>query len=271
MLGQRLNQIDPPQRSAWACGARRTLISCGQWTIGLVAMLMVSAAGAQPPATPTAPPVSPVRGAATDEDINAQFLDPNMDPKDWAARFEVESREVFAARKNILSASGVDRGDTVADVGAGTGLFTAIFARAVGTAGWVYAVDIAPRFVEYLAEELPAAGITNVTPVLCTASSTNLPPASIDVAFVCDTYHHFDHPAATLASLRRALRPGGRLVIVDFEREEGKSSAWVLGHVRAGKSVVTSEIEAAGFKLEAEPDVEGLDENYLLVFRKPLD
>jgi ubiquinone/menaquinone biosynthesis C-methylase UbiE len=194
-----------------------------------------------------------------------------MDPEQWAARFEVESREVFSSRDAILAAAGIERGETVADVGAGTGLFTALFARAVGTDGWVYAVDIAPRFIEYLAEKLPAGGIVNVTPVLCTATSTNLPPASVDVAFVCDTYHHFEHPEQTLASLRRALRPDGRLVIVDFEREEGVSREWVLNHVRAGKSEVKGEIEAAGFQLEAEPDVPGLEENYLLVFRRAAD
>jgi predicted methyltransferase len=202
------------------------------------------------------------------EEINAQFLDPRMDPEDWAERFQMESREAFAARAAILKATGVGPGDEVADVGAGSGLYTALFARAVGPEGWVYAVDIAPKFIEYLAAKLPAAGITNVTPVLCTERSASLPPASVDVVFVCDTYHHFAHPQETLASIRSALRPGGRLVIVDFVREEGVSREWVLEHVRAGEATVRKEIEAAGFEFVAEPEVEGLEENYLLVFRK---
>lgn len=206
--------------------------------------------------------------AAPAEDINAQFLDPKMDPQEWQERFEGESREVFVARQAILAAVGVKSGNEVADIGAGTGLFTASFASEAGAEGWVYAVDISSRFLEFIAQRAAAAGLANITPVLCTERSTNLPPASIDVAYVCDTYHHFEYPADTLASIYAALRPGGRLVIVDFEREDGVSSEWVLGHVRAGKAVVTAEIEAAGFALKSEPDVHGLEENYLLVFVK---
>jgi ubiquinone/menaquinone biosynthesis C-methylase UbiE len=206
--------------------------------------------------------------AQSAEEINAQFLDRRMDPEDWAERFQMESREAFAARDAILKATGVGPGDEVADIGAGTGLYTALFARAVGPEGWVYAVDIAPKFIEYLATKLPEAGIVNVTPVLCTERSASLPPASVDVVFVCDTYHHFAHPQETLASIRSALRPGGRLVIVDFVREEGVSREWVLEHVRAGEATVRAEIEAAGFEFVAEPEVEGLEENYLVVFRR---
>jgi predicted methyltransferase len=216
-----------------------------------------------------APSSAPNRSAAPAADINARFLDPQLDPREWINRFEVESREVFAARQAIARAAAIKDGQTVADIGAGTGLFTLLFAHETGSAGWVYAVDISPRFVEHIAGRADKGGVTNVTPVLCTQSSVSLPPASIDVAFVCDTYHHFEHPAQTLASIYRALRPGGRLVVVDFIREEGVSSDWILNHVRAGKAVVTREIESAGFQLLAEPDVQGLTENYVLAFQKP--
>jgi ubiquinone/menaquinone biosynthesis C-methylase UbiE len=249
----------PPHPSAWGrCKRHRGLVPC--WflcTATLVAASTTARLGwAQ---TAVAPPT---------QDINAQFLDPDMKPEEWANRFEVESREVFASRADIVAVAAVKPGEIVADVGAGTGLFTALFAREVGPRGWIYAVDLAPKFIEYLATTLPEKGVENVTPVLCTATSANLPPASVDVVFVCDTYHHFEHPAETLASLRRALRPGGRLVIVDFEREEGVSREWVLDHVRAGKATVTAEIEAAGFRKTGEPDVKGLKENYVVVFAK---
>ena len=86
---------------------------------------------------------------------------------------------------------------------------------------------------------------------------------SIDLAFVCATFHHFEFPLKSMKSIRRALRPGGKVIVVDFERIEGKSSDWILGHVRAGKEVFQAETEESGFELEEE--VTGLlEENYIL-------
>lgn len=206
---------------------------------------------------------------ALPEGINSKFLDPEMNPEEWAKRFEGDGREAYEARNQILAALALEPGMRVADVGAGTGLFTVLFSDAVGDDGWVYAVDIAPKFIEHIATRAQAAGINNITPVLCDEDSVNLPAESIELAYVCDTYHHFEHPQKTVASIYKALRPGGRLVVVDFIREEGVSSEWTLGHVRAGKEVFKQEILSTGFELADEPKVEGLKENYLLVFRKP--
>lgn len=203
--------------------------------------------------------------------INDNFLDPEMNPAEWVERFERDGREPYEARGSILRTLAIEPGMRVADVGAGTGLFTVLFSDAVGDEGWVYAVDISPRFVEHIATRAEEAGIENVTAVLCDEDSVNLPPESIDLAFVCDTYHHFEHPESTVGSLYRALKPGGRLVVIDFVRTEGVSSDWILGHVRAGREVFQREIEATGFVLAAEPKVDGLVENYMLVFRKPAE
>jgi predicted methyltransferase len=90
----------------------------------------------------------------------------------------------------------------------------------------------------------------------------------VDVAFVCDTYHHFEYPFTTLASIHAALRPGGELIIVDFKRIEGESREWVMDHVRAGQDEVTNEVTSAGFERVEELKVDGLEENYMLRFRK---
>jgi SAM-dependent methyltransferase len=96
-----------------------------------------------------------------------------------------------------------------------------------------------------------------------------LPANSIDVAFISDTYHHFEFPLKTMQSIHRALRPGGRVIIVDFRRIPGVSSEWVMNHVRAGQEVVEEEITQAGFRKVRE--AEGLlQENYLVVFEKPV-
>jgi len=201
--------------------------------------------------------------------INEQFLNPALQVDEWVERFETESREVFTAREEIIGALHLEEGMRVADVGAGTGLFTHLFSQQVGPRGWVFAVDISPRFAEHLAGMADRSRRQNITPVLCAEDSILLPPESVDLVFICDTYHHFEYPAGTLASIRRALRPGGRLAVIDFERIPGVSREWTLDHVRAGKETFRSEIEAAGFEIVRELELDGLEENYFLLFRKP--
>jgi ubiquinone/menaquinone biosynthesis C-methylase UbiE/intracellular sulfur oxidation DsrE/DsrF family protein len=198
--------------------------------------------------------------------INDSFLDPNV--KDFVGRFEVESREVFARRKEIVEACGIKPGQTVADIGAGTGLFTRLFSDAVGKDGRVIAVDIAQKFLDHIAARSREAGLKNIDTVLCKPDSTELPPASIDVAFICDTYHHFEFPKKTMLTLQRALKPGGQVILIDFRREEGKSSEFVLSHVRAGQGVFEREINDVGLrKVRENRDL--LQENYFVVFEKP--
>lgn len=200
--------------------------------------------------------------------VNKNFVDPNLDVDSYVERFEIESREVFVNRERILAACEIKKGDTVADIGAGTGLFTRMFALEVGTQGWVYAVDIAPRFIEHINSEAIKHELGNITGVLCAENSVNLPPKSADVIFACDVYHHFEYPKSTLASIKRALKDDGHLIVIDFERIEGQSRDWLIGHVRAGKEVFRSEIQAAGFTLIEEKKIVGFEENYFLKFRK---
>jgi predicted methyltransferase len=93
-----------------------------------------------------------------------------------------------------------------------------------------------------------------------------LPENSVDLVFISDTYHHFEYPRSTLRSIHRALRPGGEMVVIDFKRIPGFSNPWVLNHVRAGESVVTAEITAAGFELVERLDF--MQTQYYLRFRK---
>ena len=200
--------------------------------------------------------------------INDRFVDPNMDVDEWIGRFEIESREVYKAREAVLQACEIKPGEVIADVGAGTGFFSRLFAKRTGWDGWVYSVDISTRFLQHIADRATDDGIENLTTVLGTAVSIRLPPESVDLVFVCDTYHHFETPAATLGSIYRALRPGGRIVLIDFDRIPGKSREFILGHVRAGKEVFKKEIEDAGFRFSGETKVDGFEENYLLRFIK---
>ena len=202
--------------------------------------------------------------------INDHYRAADFDPEVWVTRFESESREIFQHRERLVEIAGLKPGMVVGDVGAGTGLFTPMFSKAVGPEGKVMAVDITPGFLELIRSRAEKSGLKNVTTVLCPDDSVGLEPESIDVAFVCDTYHHFEYPKETLASIHAALKPGGRLVIVDFQRIEGVTREWLLNHVRAGEETVKQEIIDGGFALEPyQPDDSFLEENYILSFRKP--
>lgn len=202
-------------------------------------------------------------------DINKDFLDPNLDPQRFVERFELESREIFNGRTEILRALNIQPGMHIADVGAGTGFFTKMFAASTGDKGWVYAIDVAPRFIEHIRKELDNANIDNAGPVLSSQRVVNLAPQSVDLIFICDTYHHFEFPQSTLKSLFQATRPGGSMVVIDFERIEGKSRDWVMGHVRGGKEVFRKEIEDAGFTFVEEVRINAFSENYFIRFKKP--
>jgi ubiquinone/menaquinone biosynthesis C-methylase UbiE len=202
------------------------------------------------------------QGAAPE--INAPYRNPSYEQ--WRQRLETESREVYVQRHAIVAAARARPGMAVADVGAGTGLFTRLFAAEVGAGGRVYAVDIAREFVLGNLRRARAEGHDNVVGIESSQQDTKLAAASIDLAFICDAYHHFEQPQAMLASIRRALRPGGSLVVVDFVRIPGVSPDWILKHVRAGKEAFRAEIETAGFRFAE--DVPLMRENYLLRFSR---
>ena len=224
--------------------------------------LLLAACGACAQTAPDATETSVKPG------INESFLDPGLDVDTYVKRFEVESREIYSQRQAIAAAVGLTEGMEVADLGAGTGLFVPMFSRSVGSDGAVYAVDISPAMLEHLQARKADEQWDNVTVVTCSERSAELAADSVDRVFICDTYHHFEYPRSTMRSVRDALRDGGEVVIVDFERIPGVTRDWLLEHVRCGKQTVIAEMESFGFQLLGEVDIDGLEENYLLRFRK---
>ena len=179
--------------------------------------------------------------------INRHFEDPDW--QQWVNTFERPGREVYDHRNAIIAASKVHPGMAVADIGAGTGLFTRLFAVAVEPGGTVYAIDIASTFIDNILRTCREQGLSNVKGIVNTPTDIGLPANSIDLAFITDTYHHFEYPQQTLASIHQALRNEGRVIIIDFRRDPDISTNWVMGHVRGNKDQVIQEIEAAGFRL----------------------
>lgn len=197
---------------------------------------------------------------------NEAYLDPSVSADAWNRLFETEQRQIYVERAPIMRLADVRPKTRVADVGAGTGLFSMLLSDAVGDGGVVYAEDVMEKFSAFVAARAAREGRTNVVSVVGTETGIGLPAASIDLAFLCDVYHHFDHPKEMLASIRRALRPNGQLFVVDYRREVGRSPPWLLAHVRAGEAEVAKEIEAAGFTLVFRD--ESLRDSYALRFRR---
>lgn len=199
-------------------------------------------------------------------ELNEAFRDPDVDQ--FVERFESESREVATLQNDILKILELKPGMRVADVGAGTGLYTIPMAEAVGAMGAVFAVDISPNFLNYIARRAQQQELVNVCTVLGTQDSTQLPPETLDLVFICDTYHHFEDPAAVLGSIHRSMKLGARLVIIDFDRREGVSSPFIMEHVRADAQTFIQEISSAGFRpIDMEEiDLPPFEENFMAIF-----
>lgn len=196
--------------------------------------------------------------------INDTFQDPDV--QKFIARFERDGRAVYDKRQDVIDILDLEPGMDVADIGAGTGFFSLMIAEEVGPKGTVYALDIAKNFTDYVAKKAKEKGLKNVKTIVNDIKSTNLKKNSIDRAIIVDTYHHFEYPFEMLASIRKALRPGGIVVLVDFERIENVSREFVLNMVRGGKGHFTDEFKDAGFDLIEE--VPFTEEHYILQFRE---
>lgn len=196
--------------------------------------------------------------------INKQYENPEF--ARWVAAFEQSGREVFVKRHAIMTALKLKKNMRVADVGAGTGLFSLLIAKEIGPKGVLYAVDISSTFVDNILRRAREVGLNSVVGLVNSQQDSRLKARSVDLIFMCDTYHHFEYPQSMLASLHRALTPEGQMVIIDFHKKKGVTPQWVMDHVRGDKQEVIREIEAAGFrKID---DLELMQTNYFLRFER---
>ncbi|PRQ08651.1 class I SAM-dependent methyltransferase [Enhygromyxa salina] len=225
--------------------------------------------GHPPTTAPASSPIEPEPGGlvSVHPGINDRYFEDDA-VKVWTDTLEAERREVIAERDQIVAALELTPGSTIADIGAGTGAFLAALSAGVGEAGTLLAIEIVPVFAAHLRERARAEGLSNVVVVEASATDVGLEPDSVDLLFMCDVYHHIEYPGVYLPTLYRALRPGGRLVIVEFDRIPGKTSERMMKHVRQDQATLTAEVTAAGFVLDHEIEQVPLDENYMLVFRK---
>ncbi|HUJ50514.1 MAG TPA: class I SAM-dependent methyltransferase [Bryobacteraceae bacterium] len=179
---------------------------------------------------------------------------------DWLDRPEREEEE---HPDQALQAIGIRRGMVVADVGAGSGVMTFKMAKLVGPSGKVYAVDIQPEMLEILQTRAQRDKVTNVQTVLDTVSDPKLPAGAIDLILLVDVYHEFSQPQAMLDHMREALKPNGRLVLLEYRKED--PTVPILPDHKMSVSEVKAEVEPEGFQFDQV--IEVLPRQHIIIFR----
>jgi putative heme-binding domain-containing protein len=178
--------------------------------------------------------------------------------------FDRPGRNQEERSDELIDALEIPAGATVADLGAGTGYFTPRLARKVGPAGKVLAVDIQKRMLELTEAAVKKAGLTNVDYVLATDTDPRLPEASLDMVFIAYSYHEFAEPEQTMGAVRRSLKPGGRLFVLEFAKESRTAPASSTHKMSLDE--IRREIEPLGFELDQMLDF--LPMQHGLIFKK---
>ncbi|MBN2720179.1 MAG: class I SAM-dependent methyltransferase [Proteobacteria bacterium] len=173
-----------------------------------------------------------------------------------ASRKQEEVRETVRALR-------LGKGQTVADIGAGGGYFSFLFSAEVGREGRVFAVDTNEDFLEFIREQAAAGGFDNVETILAGEGPLALPEKGVDVFFLRNVFHHFGEPASCLEDLRKFLRPGGRIAIIDHRPDSRGGFVRVFKHHASEEEIVRA-AEKAGFELFEKHD--GLKSQSFLVF-----
>lgn len=250
-------------------------------TTALAALLLPSACTQ----TPVESSASVERQLSTDDvaaqaDTNGYRLGPPQDPNGIGKYYQ--GRQIahvmghegadWLERKNRQQEEGTDillrelklkPTDVVADIGAGTGYFTFRMSPLVPQ-GKVLAVDIQPEMIQYLRDNKAHNQAPNVEPVLGTVKNPNLPAGGVDVVLIVDAYHEFDHPREMMSAIKTALRPGGRLMLVEYRAED--THVPIKRIHKMSEAQARKEVESVG--LEFVENIKTLPQQHLLVFRK---
>ena len=248
-----------------AAGKRHRLV----WKVGLaLALTAVSCwAGPQTSTGQSAPPRYETRADHDPDGIGKFYMGREIaqvmghEAADWLDRPEREQEE---APDKMLDALHLKPGQAVADIGAGSGYMSFRLARRVGPKGVVWAEDIQPEMLTIIRKRMQEHHVANVKTVLGTITDTKLPPNSVDLILLVDVYHEFDHPWEMTQAMVRALKPGGRLVFVEYRLEDPEVPIKRLHKM----SVAQVRREMAIFPLRWVETNETLPRQHILIFRK---
>ena len=180
---------------------------------------------------------------------------------EWLERKE---REMEENTSQLLKNLAVQPGTAIADIGAGSGYHSTLLSKMVGT-GKVYAVDVEPEMIAYLKNRIKLEGYKNIIPVLSTEQKVSLPANSIDIMLLVDVYHEFSFPYEMTLSMLESLKPGGKLVLVEFRAEDPNVPIKTIHKMSERQAV--KEFKASGFLFEK--NIGNLPWQHCLIFRKP--
>ncbi len=197
----------------------------GAFSLVLIACLCAGLASTSSPAVWNHPPKASESGHEHEHDAQGRQLykgRPIAGTMSWRGAWWLfrEEREQEERPEEMLDALQIQPGDVVADIGAGAGYISLRLSKRVGPEGKVLATDIQPQMLEFLKQNAEQAGVTNITTILCTQTETGLPDNAIDLAIMVDVYHECSDPEAVLQGIYRALKPGGRVVFVEYKAED---------------------------------------------------
>jgi len=161
----------------------------------------------------------------------------------WLERAERETEE---QPQLVIDALEIKPGQTIADLGAGSGYYSFRIAPLVGPTGRVLAIDIEPAMLEAVAQRATREHVANIRPVLCSERDPNLAPHSVDLLFMVDVYHELEYPYEVMAKVRAALRPGGRVALIEYRAEDPEVQIKPVH--KMSERQVRREMQAAGFK-----------------------
>jgi ubiquinone/menaquinone biosynthesis C-methylase UbiE len=180
---------------------------------------------------------------------------------EWLERSE---RELEEMPETAIDKLGLKPGMVVADVGAGVGYFTVRLAKRVGKTGKVYAADVQPEMLTTLKKRAAEAKLTNIQPILSSESDPRLPAKCCDVILMVDVYHELSRPQVMLQKMRQALKDDGRLVLLEYRKEDPHIP--IRSEHKMSAAEAKAEVEAEGFQLEKL--LKDLPRQHILIFRK---
>ena len=184
------------------------------------------------------------------------------DPKAYIGALEDPKRDAYQKPQEVLTALNFQPGEVIADIGAGSGYFTFRIAHHVGAKGKVFAVDVSPDMVRHVNRRIRDLKTTNVVSILADADDPLLAERSINRFFLCDVWHHVENPTKYLAMMKKMLKPGGEIIMIDFHKKELPFGPPL--QMKIAREDLIKQMESNGFRLAKEHSF--LPYQYFLVF-----
>ena len=186
----------------------------------------------------------------------------HSDPKSYIGALEDPKRDAYQKPHEVMRALGLKAGEVIADIGAGSGYFTFRLTHHVGDRGKVYAVDVSPDMIRHINRRIRELKATNVVSILADPDDPLLPEGSVDRFFFSDSWHHIDNQTKYLSLMKKMLKPGGEIVMIDFHKKELPVGPPM--QMKIAREDLIKQMESNGFRLTKEHTF--LPYQYFLVF-----